>query len=221
MWWRLRRRVTMADHLATVSQTPKPWQDGQQMREWIRDQKIIAGNSLLPTIEACQELADVTGGLQMIVENRRGSWRAYEARRRRCLEAVRALLNDLPGWENEIRTSIEQHSEIGRLDMITKMQSLDLAALRSLNDALGIANARPLLLVSPSFFTEKVDRWHDFAETLAEAFRQAVRSTNPSLPLQPSNTGPVVRFLIAAIPHITGETPTTAAVARYLQRANR
>jgi hypothetical protein len=45
-----------------------------------------------------------------------------------------------------------------------------------------------------------------------------MHSTNPGLELRPSNNGPVVRFLKALIPKITGEDPTLNSIARYLQR---
>ncbi len=60
--------------------------------------------------------------------------------------------------------------------------------------------------------------WNDFATSLATRFREAMQTTNPDVILELSDTGPVARFVTAAIPLITGETPTQVAVARHLQR---
>jgi len=52
-----------------------------------------------------------------------------------------------------------------------------------------------------------------------EKFRDVVQIANPNLPrLKLSNDGPVVRFLVATIPQITGEQLTPNAVRQWLRR---
>jgi hypothetical protein len=45
-----------------------------------------------------------------------------------------------------------------------------------------------------------------------------MRSTNPTVELRVSNSGPIARFVAALIPTITGDRPTLVNVARFLQR---
>jgi len=64
----------------------------------------------------------------------------------------------------------------------------------------------------------EMHKWHHFAHWLAERFRDVVQAANPNLQrLALSNNGPVVRFFLAVIPHITGEAPTAAAVRKRLR----
>jgi hypothetical protein len=62
------------------------------------------------------------------------------------------------------------------------------------------------------------ETWHDFAVSLADDFRNAMHSVDSTLKLRPSNVGPIAKFLEAAIPLITGETPRMDAIGRHLQR---
>jgi hypothetical protein len=71
------------------------------------------------------------------------------------------------------------------------------------------------------FTDRRDDRWHTFAGRVESAFREAMRTANPGLPLALSNSGAVVRFLETVIPQITGEEPSRDAIARYLQRQAR
>ncbi len=49
-------------------------------------------------------------------------------------------------------------------------------------------------------------------------FGTAMRPTNPGVRLEIGNTGPVSRFVAAAVPLISGERPTVDAVAQELKR---
>src|SRR6185437_8270130 len=70
------------------------------------------------------------------------------------------------------------------------------------------------VIPSPSAEME-ITHWHDFAQFLVDAFIKAVQASNRSLPrLGLSENGPVPRFLEAIIPHITGESPTSAAIIK-------
>ena len=198
-------------------QQPEPWLDGTHMRRWLRDEKIIVGTWLLPTAEACQELADVIGGLRLSVGSQE-SLDTHEARRSACAEAVHTLLTELPAWEDELQGSLERYPTT--VDWFIKRKSQELAALRALGEAVENAQAelKFLLRFSLTDFIHPLRKWHDFVEALAELFIGAVLSTNEDLTIGLSNDGAVVRFLAAAIPHITGETPSLQTVARYLQR---
>ncbi len=69
----------------------------------------------------------------------------------------------------------------------------------------------------PEFVGDSKIVWHRYAPRLAEAFRVAMSSTN-SKRLGLSNDGPVVRFVTAVIPYVTGDGPKTGAVAQHLKR---
>ncbi len=59
--------------------------------------------------------------------------------------------------------------------------------------------------------------WHGVAFAIEQAFRRAMKTTNPKVRLGLSNAGgPVVRFVAAALRWGTGEDVTEAAVAKYL-----
>ena len=58
----------------------------------------------------------------------------------------------------------------------------------------------------------------DVKEKIAKNFREAMRSTNPTLTFALSNNGPLSRFVAAVIPLVTGERPTEAAVRAELMR---
>ncbi len=66
-----------------------------------------------------------------------------------------------------------------------------------------------------------VNKWHYWAVYIASIFCDVINKNNPSIDLRYSNTGPIVRYLSAVIPLITGEEPTAVNIARYLQRSHR
>ena len=59
--------------------------------------------------------------------------------------------------------------------------------------------------------------WHKFVVPLADEVCRAVQATNPKIRIGNSDDGPLPRFLVAVIPHISNETPTTVAVRNRLQ----
>jgi hypothetical protein len=92
----------------------------------------------------------------------------------------------------------------------------DLRALKALIPPIQKALSRSLD-ASGKFFP-KSEGWHDFVFELANAFCDAIRSTNPDLEITMSNEGAMARFLVAIIPHISAENPSLNGVARYVQR---
>jgi hypothetical protein len=63
----------------------------------------------------------------------------------------------------------------------------------------------------------KTKWWHEFVGALADEFCRAIQPRNPTRRIGNSVGGPLPRFLAAAIPHISGETPTKSAVRGYLE----
>lgn len=66
-----------------------------------------------------------------------------------------------------------------------------------------------------------VNKWHFWAFDIASLFCNVINKNNPRINLRYSNTGPIVRYLSAVIPLISGEEPTAVNIARYLQRSHR
>lgn len=116
------------------------------------------------------------------------------------------IYNNMPNFDlnnhtsNYLRPNLEKIEELLRISKEVYLTY----HIQSMN----LTNAWPIEM-----------KWHEFSPCLATLFREAVRAENPKLaPLKSSNKGPVVRFLAAVIPHITGETPELGAIAKYLGR---
>jgi hypothetical protein len=90
--------------------------------------------------------------------------------------------------------------------------------LKALDD---LAAAAKTVWDIPTVPLRPIERWHDFADDVADVFREAMLSTNPNLVLGVANNGPVVRFVHTVIPFIIGQTPSMDAVAQQLKRSQR
>jgi hypothetical protein len=67
---------------------------------------------------------------------------------------------------------------------------------------------------------QKQRRWHDHVVSLAEVMRAELGRVNPyAVDIGYSKDGPIVRTLVDAIPIITGEHPSPAAIAKKLERS--
>lgn len=63
--------------------------------------------------------------------------------------------------------------------------------------------------------------WHSEAEGLFGIFCAAMAEANPGRRFEPSNDGPAVRFIAAALRFATGEEHTEGAIAQHLKRERR
>lgn len=198
-----------------------PWPDGDHMRRWLRDEKIIIdARMFLPTIDSCEELAGIAGGIRLWINASRTSWRADRDRKQRISKAIASLLADLPDLNRDLKATIDNYSrrQNEASAILVRLTQKEQSAVQALTRGLDAVKACPGIFASLLNRYEDIDKWHDYVDDLAKAFRDAARSTNPDEPFPPSNSGPLTRFLSAAIPHISGETPNTVAIARYLQR---
>jgi hypothetical protein len=196
-----------------------------------------------PSRAAYEDLAQTINDFRRLVSL--STVRRESSRRmHRFMDAVLTLNTELPAIREDCREALAQPSRsrkigVGRLGqdlhepaedggmavghaahlklpVMLDLCQEDLVTLDALVAA--VAATRKLLLKILNLLGQPIERWHDFALDLAEAFREAMHSTNPGLELRPSNNGPVVRFLKAVVPKITGEDPTLNSIARYLQR---
>lgn len=203
--------------------TPSPWCNGVQMRQWLQDQKVFSSRQTVPSAASCEALAETADGLRLWIDASRRSWRADRDRKRRISEAVSILINDLPHIEESLAAAIDVYrrkdNEAGQIG--ARLAQRKLSVVQGLNSELVAFRDCPAILVSVLSITDDVDRWHEYGQDLVEAFREAARTVNPNEPFTLSNNGPATRFLAAAIPHISGERPSTVAIARYFGRAGR
>jgi len=132
------------------------------------------------------------------------------------LDAVAAYLPD-------VRNLAAVVMELGD-PVLNEGISIELEALRRLEVALiDVRNTSPPDLAAvwgqPTTNPRKNSKeWHGIAKHLETAFVAAMRSTNPKLDIGLSNEGPVTRFVVAVVPHLTGEDPTAQGVAQHLKR---
>jgi hypothetical protein len=63
--------------------------------------------------------------------------------------------------------------------------------------------------------------WKFLAEVLPIDFTEAIHSTNPRCRIGIGHKGPLVRFIAALSPYLTGEQPTPGSVATQLKRLKR
>ena len=171
---------------------------GPELRSLLIDQRIIRGSHILPSLDACNRLA---GRIGEFAERHLG-YLVQSADPHG--EAIQRAMDDLVAKLAEARPVL-----------VERRGKADIAALDRLAEAAALA--RPLAWSWGPLAIAHC-RWHGHAAELADAFRVAMRSTNPDLELGLSNDGPLVRFLAFVIPQITGEEPSMDAIARHLQR---
>jgi hypothetical protein len=198
--------------------SPEPRITGPNLRKVLEQQRIVRGRAKFPTPDACDELA-----LTLRVFRRNVSFSStYTEARSRGAEArrrFRAALAELEATIPILRS--ERLNWIDRLrgnlllsGIQTETAQDDVALLDNLESMIVQAAERTFEVLEPAF----PERWHELVVVLAEAFREAMRSTNPGLHLGHNDRSPLVRFLMFAIPYVTGETPMAGAIAVYLQR---
>jgi hypothetical protein len=178
---------------------------------------IREGGPKYPSLSACKRLAAT---VEMLRLESSESWRQAAADRELLkknlnetqLLAARLkeqLQDSLVRFKAELRTE-PRHSVAEVIDTIVN----DSAALDQLLEATKkVSSCRSLAPLEP--MVAPAEKWHDYAEALADAFRKAMRSTNK---VELKYRGPVARFVVAMIRRVTGEKVTEVAVAGYLRR---
>jgi hypothetical protein len=113
-----------------------------------------------------------------------------------------------------VRFKAELHTEPSSVTEVLDTITNDSVALDQLLEATSkVSKCRSLM--PPGLMVAPAEKWHDYAEALADAFRKAMRSTNK---VELKYRGPVARFVVEMIRRVTGEAVTEVAVAGYLRR---
>ncbi len=168
--------------------------EGERVLRLLKKERVARSSQKLPTLAAC-------GDLEQVIDALRYEQAVYEFSYADQTQRIAGALETL----SEVLPQIYPYEE----------GSVDAAVLEQLAQAVETARLRPwgTRPVEPSY------HWHRFARELAEAFREAMRSTNPNLKIAFSNKGLMSRFLEAAIPMVDRENrPPGETVIRYLRR---
>jgi hypothetical protein len=192
---------------------------GVKLREIFEEHRVVQGNQKLPSAAAFDTLAWLVSAVRHVVELETRFWRHSDSLRRRMADAMHELAEVLPPIQAQLRAAARFRShETDPLNALLQAQLHYLALLATCIEAL---QQDHWYMVPRTDEAKSAGRWPEHANTLADAFRKAMHSTNPELELGVANSGPVVRFITAVVPYITDETPTGAAVAQHLKRARR
>lgn len=176
---------------------------GPWLRELLDRNRVVRGQGLAhrpPSIRECHWLAESLNSLGFMAK--------AELWRRSLRQALDMLEESLPRERDYWVARLREWSGVMRLGAVARIQALDTLAG-------GIEAVRRLKDYDA---TPPVEQWHDFAPDLARMFREAMERANPGLRLGLSDKGPVAQYVAAVIPYITGDRPTSNAVARHLQR---
>ena len=135
-----------------------------------------------------------------------GLWRQLEDDKKKLNQALQLIDEAIPG--------LRSHLEAAGIQP-------DLRVPDSLAIAAGSVRKRPYLFEDASADrSPPMDTWHGYGEFLAAAFFTAMRDTNPG-EIKYSNEGPLGRFLVEVINHISGEKPDFATVVQFLRHKSR
>jgi hypothetical protein len=174
-----------------------------ELRRIMTEARVLRGAQALRD-DALQNLAARLTTLRYQAISR-GVLALFDARAERCADALDKLAQVLP----LLRDNHNHEPRDGEL-------------LQRLIDVVDLARGRPWARRRPKKGRKthndasRARGWHDIARDLAICFLSAGVSSGQMPGF--SNEGPLPRFVTAIIPHITGERPTQAAVARQLQR---
>jgi hypothetical protein len=177
---------------------------GADLRRIFDEQRVVRGSYRQPSSAAYEKLAERVTDLSNA-----------------CLKWV---LGDDPADERADKVAaaldtLEQLLPVTRARLTATLRSDGVTVLDRLAET--VREARAFAWANPHERPRAIERWHDVAVELAEAFRSAMDSTNAGTTFALSNRGPLARFLASVIPKVTGEQPRCDAIARYLQRRAR
>ncbi len=188
---------------------------GPQLRALFEEWGVCSGRQKRPNTEGMETLAAAVRDLSREVQAHRGRpMEAADARHQRVTAAIRTLQADLPAWREDCRSGAALAAAGGSLQGMLRRQAQALDALSS-----ALAGALRASAVPGRFsdLAPAVERWHDFVVDLADAFQTAMLTTNDGLVVGLTADGPLVRFLVRAIPLVSGECPTAEAAGKYLR----
>lgn len=181
----------------------------------------VGGRSLKPNPQALAKLAEQIEGVRKSFPLA-VAMNASDNRRRRFAEALSALAKELPAVLRESQELCADFMAFNK-SVPAKFDN-ELRSLNALSASVAMVTQvmkaeeeqAPLPPLDPP--TRK--RWHSVYWALEDFFREAMRSTNDREPGF-AREGPVVKFLVAIIPAVTGENPDANAVYDYRQRRAR
>lgn len=211
----------------------------------IERERVLRGNFVLPSAEDLEELGKAVSVLRGRVRTANGVYLAPEQlqndeRKKLASDALQILADVLPALREEIlgrpdvvSPEISDAMRFGHLSQIDALQMAVAAAMEyvwliphqelSISISEGMARFSDAFTLPPPSPISEIQTWHHFVSYLADKFRDVVQTANPTLPRLRIGNGesanPVVRFLAAVIPHITGEEPKPDAIRKWLQRS--
>jgi len=151
---------------------------------------VIEPRLKMPAKEALENLASILE-----------SWRGYYWRHDHIdqLENKVALAADeLVSGLKELREICGVPRKIGTIDQVS--EAID----RLFNEGVAVEHSGKLT-------------WHWLANVLPVDFATAIKTTNPRYKIGIGHTGPLVRFIVAIVPLLTGEHPTPGTIAVQLK----
>lgn len=186
---------------------------GVALGERLKTKKIFRRKIVPIPAAAWEPLATILDGLRWLSSSVTPEHEARYQEDNRAKQRFQAALVEIAETAPVL---LRRYTPVANLHVIR--QTADLArarveVLRSLEGFIPQVQSLFLEADAPSYL-----HWHDFAVDLADAFRAAVRITNPGHPLGIGLEGPVVRFLAeVAIPYVSGERVERDAIRNYLR----
>ncbi|MGH7056577.1 MAG: hypothetical protein ACREFZ_01675 [Acetobacteraceae bacterium] len=183
------------------------------VRALFRD--VLRGSECVPSPSPCRDVALWLGFVRL---RHAGPARVRPGASRAGNRSVSAVLAELTMLERryaQFPGSIARVPTLPFLEEVIRERSRVADDIRVCREKL--TRLRPLL-ESP---VRPPPAWHAEAEGLARAFRSAMARANPGRRFEPSNGGPLVRFISAALALAVGEKHTEAAIAQHLKRRRR
>ena len=206
----------------SVTRPTEPFLDtakltGEELRNLFSEAKIVRDRRHKPPSNAAfSELARRIRTVHSKVLLQRGAWKLSVEQTKQANAALQSLAEVLPKMLSDVREGTLDLGPTGVRQYFLTECGGDLRALNSLIPPIQKALSRSLDMI-PQIFP-RTEQWHDFVFDLTNAFCDAMQSTNPKVVLPMANEGAIARFLVAIIPHISGENPKPNAVARYVTR---
>jgi len=143
------------------------------------------------------------------------TWRPSGDRTSAARRAAETLLEELPHLRSDLRRMIEEHESLPAF-MVQQTQH-EIEALDTIQTGLTRLLNESMVLMPITMVVPQMEKWRHIAVGISDDFCEAMRPTNPTLPLGRSNDGPVPRFVAAVIPGITGEHPSVQNVGKHLK----
>lgn len=165
----------------------------------------------------CAHLARMLDRMQQVVAGWQGPWQENAADLQKIGDAIATLATLLPPLRAEYAAEVEATAanrwNLPENESYLARSKRDLATLDALTTTVAAAYEEGLPLVPPDIaFTRPVTQRTDIAEDLARMFHAALPGASKAAGY---------RFVVAVTPHLTGETPSFAAVQKHLKRTGK